>query len=531
MIWGAALLLTVGFSQSGPIDLDHPIYPWLIRQAALGNIPQGWTGVKPLSWQQVSHLLKTLNQHEHQLSDLDRQVISRWQREFAFPSYSDDVIAPWQLGTWAEAGRQLLNHDINQSPYPHSLVFNDSTTSIWADWREDFRLQNNGNNSRGYYTDRLVFHGTLSNHVSFFWDFIQYRISNVTKYPDLPPEYKQGHIIDQKELDWYVWSLGQAGLYSQFQNFGFSIAQQPIYWGFSPRLSPILNTNVLPYSYLNFTVDYKVVHFTNLQAGLLADMPSEIKKGLPEKRLAAQRLSVDFTPDLTLSFNEFEIYARRPFEPGYLVPIIFYWASENTLGDRDNLLMAVDGIYRVKPGLQVYGTFFWDEMDWFAIMKDSWKNKFAPQIGVYYILPTTRIGSDLRIEYTRVHPWTYTHDDSLSNYTSARTGLGFPFGPNSATLDVQSNWWLTPRLSCAWEWTWLKKGTILGSDPNDNYASRDTTLDEHTTALMGPIQNRYMSSFQFRYRVNTLLEVTGNYSRTDGDVKNNLIEFAARFDW
>ncbi|PJA52247.1 MAG: hypothetical protein CO167_09545, partial [Candidatus Marinimicrobia bacterium CG_4_9_14_3_um_filter_48_9] len=54
MIWGAALLLTVGFSQSGPIDLDHPIYPWLIRQAALGNIPQGWTGVKPLSWQQVS---------------------------------------------------------------------------------------------------------------------------------------------------------------------------------------------------------------------------------------------------------------------------------------------------------------------------------------------------------------------------------------------------------------------------------------------------------------------------------------------
>ncbi|MCF7841824.1 MAG: hypothetical protein K9N11_03120 [Lentisphaeria bacterium] len=530
-ILSGLILSGVLCAQSGPVDRDHPVYPFLRRQAALDNLPQNWLATQPVSWQQVNDLLNQVGQSRQILSRLDQRLLDRFSAEFSKPNRPTPLTAPWQLHTWRDAGRGLLTNKPDASPYPHGLTYRDSSTAIWADWREGLRIQNNGSHARGYYTDQLVFRGYLNDHFSFYWDFIQYRLSNVSNYPDLPPEYKQGHIIDQEELDWYVWNLGQAGLYTSYPNWSLTLAQEPVYWGYSPNLTPILNTRVYPYTHIRFSVDYKVVHFTTIQGGLLPENPSEFNKDIPDKRIAAQRISVDFSPNLTLAFNEFEIYARRPFEPGYLVPIIFYWAEENLLGDRDNLLMAVDGIYRIMPGLQVYGTFFWDELDWFELNKDSWKNKFAPQIGLFCTLPSEIIAGDLRIEYTAVHPWTYTHDDSLNSFTSAGTGLGFPHGPNSAVLDIQSNLWLSPRLSLFLDWLWLRKGDGLGSDVLDNYADRDMSLDHKTTGLMGTITSSHLGSIQLRYRVNAMVEFTGRYEATRGDSTHNFWELGLHLDW
>lgn len=525
------VLAIAGLAQQGPVETDHPVYPFLRRQAARGNLSQNWLAIQPLSWQQVNTCLTRLDHPALPLSALDQQLLKRFRAEFAIPTLPTPVTAPWQLHNWRKAGQGLFSGNPNISSYPHGFTYRDSVAAVWADWREGLRFQHNGDQSRGFYSDQLTFHGFLNERLSFYWDFIQYRLSNVSQYPDLPPEYKQGHIIDQEELDWYVWNLGQAGLYATFPNWSFTLAQQPVYWGYSPGLSPILNTNVYPYTYLSFSVNYKVLRFTTIQGGLLPENPSEFNKDIPDKRIAAQRISVDFSPRLTLAFNEFEIYARRPFEPGYLVPIIFYWAEENLLGDRDNLLMAVDGIYRLAPGFQIYGTFFWDELDWFELNKDSWKNKFAPQLGIFSSLPFESISGDLRIEYTAVHPWTYTHDDSLNNFASAGIGLGFPYGPNSAVLDVQSNLWFSPRLSLFLDWTWLRKGSGLGSDVLDNYAERDESLDHKTTSLMGTITSNYLGTVQVRYRVNPMVEITGRFETVRGDTAHNLWELGLHLDW
>ena len=122
-------------------------------------------------------------------------------------------------------------------------------------------------------------------------------------------------------------------------------------------------------------------------------------------------------------------------------------------------------------------------------------------------------------------------ENYFSNFSSAGIGPGFPYGPNSATLDVQTNLWISPDLSILLDWLWLRKGSGLGSDVMDNYADRDMSLDHKTTALMGNITSSHLGTFQMRYRLNTMVEFTGRYEGGWGDTKRDFWELGLHLDW
>jgi hypothetical protein len=119
---------------------------------------------------------------------------------------------------------------------------------------------------------------------------------------------------------------------------------------------------------------------------------------------------------------------------------------------------------------------------------------------------------DFRIEWTASRPWVYTHNDSLLTFTSSEIGLGFPLGPNAQMLFVEMNMWHHYKTHISADLTYIKQGSGLGSDPNDNYNLRDKSLDDSTSMLLGKVKENLIYGMNFHHRFTELFSITGNCS-------------------
>ena len=203
------------------------------------------------------------------------------------------------------------------------------------------------------------------------------------------------------------------------------------------------------------------------------------------------------------------IYGNRPFEVEYLIPVNFYWPAEHNQGDRDNLLMALDCSWRIKPGLNWYNTLFWDELAWEKVLTKWWANKFVFQTGFHWASKSNPLLPDLRIEATISRPWTYTHNDIVNSYTTAGIGLGLPQGPNSQSLLVEVGFWPSYQWNINLSSMLMKKGSGLGSSPLDNYNLRDRAFDDNTPYLLGNVQKSTEFRIETDYAVNRILNLFG----------------------
>jgi hypothetical protein len=86
----------------------------------------------------------------------------------------------------------------------------------------------------------------------------------------------------------------------------------------------------------------------------------------------------------------------------------------------------------VAHKFQFYGQLLLDEFLLSEIKKNRgwWANKYAWQIGAKYIDAFQVKNLDLQIESNRVRPFTYSHRDSVANYTHYNQPLAHPLGAN-----------------------------------------------------------------------------------------------------
>jgi len=229
----------------------------------------------------------------------------------------------------------------------------------------------------------------------------------------------------------------------------------------------------------------------------------------PQKYLAAHRIELEISENLIMSFNEMVIYGNRPYEIEYFIPINFYWPAEHNQGDRDNLFMALDCSWRIKPGLRWYNTLFWDELAWEKVLTRWWANKFVFQTGIHWTSKTNSYLADLRVEATVSRPWIYTHNDFVNSYTSAGISLGLPQGPNSQSLLLIAGFWPSYRWYFNISSMLIRQGSGLGSSPLDNYDLRDPELDDDTPYLLGEIYNSSEFRFETNYSINRIIDVFG----------------------
>ncbi len=188
-------------------------------------------------------------------------------------------------------------------------------------------------------------------------------------------------------------------------------------------------------SYLFAKINTRIWKF-NYQNIFMELMPQFRKSGdnlLPRKYAAMHHLSMNVTKWLNVGLFEGVVFGRQNhFDFQYLNPIIFYRHIEGTVGSPDNAVAGLDFKANVANRLQFYGQFLLDEFILKQVKNNptSWVNKFGLQAGVKYIDALGVKNLDLQLETNRVRPFTYSHNDTIANYTHYNQPLAHPLGAN-----------------------------------------------------------------------------------------------------
>lgn len=154
---------------------------------------------------------------------------------------------------------------------------------------------------------------------------------------------------------------------------------------------------------------------------------------LGKKYAAVHHLDINVTKWLNVGLFEGVVFGRENrFEFGYLNPVIFYRSIEQQNGSEDNALAGLDLKANIAKSVQLYGQLLLDEFKLKELTSNTgwWANKWGIQAGVKYIDAFTIKNLDLQVEYNRVRPFTYSHRDSVANYTHYNQPMAHPLMAN-----------------------------------------------------------------------------------------------------
>lgn len=275
-----------------------------------------------------------------------------------------------------------------------------------------------------------------------------------------------------------------------------------------------LNTRIWRFNYQNLFMELQNAHKTGGD------------RLIGKKYAAIHHLDINVTKWLNIGLFEGIIFGRtNRFDFAYLNPIIFYRSAEQQNGSFDNALAGLDFKANLAHKFQVYGQMLLDEFKLDEIKANNgwWANKFGFQLGAKYIDAFGVKNLDLQLEHNRVRPFTYSHGDSVANYTHYNQPLAHPLGANFSETIAIGRYQPAPR------WTILGKLIyyIQGRDSSAaNYGSNiilpntppyrtmdygyDIGSGWKTQVLYGSLQLSY------ELRENLYIDVTGIYRRQQG---------------
>ena len=154
---------------------------------------------------------------------------------------------------------------------------------------------------------------------------------------------------------------------------------------------------------------------------------------LPKKYASMHHLSLQATKWLNIGLFESVVFGRtNHYEFGYLNPIIFLRSAEQQNGSPDNANVGIDLKMNIAHTLQLYGQVLLDEFVLKEVKAGNgwWGNKQGIQAGLKYIDAFHIKNFDLQGEINFVRPFTYSHYDSVANYSHYNQPLAHPLGAN-----------------------------------------------------------------------------------------------------
>ncbi len=154
---------------------------------------------------------------------------------------------------------------------------------------------------------------------------------------------------------------------------------------------------------------------------------------LDKKYQVMHHLSYNISKSVNIGLFEAVTFGRKnQFDFQYLNPIIFLRPVESGNGSGDKAKVGLDLKANIGRKLQLYSQLLLDEfvLDKLKNDKNNYVNKFGYQLGAKYIDAFGIANLDLQGEINRVRPFTYSHYDSVSNYTHYNQPMAHPLGAN-----------------------------------------------------------------------------------------------------
>jgi hypothetical protein len=189
-----------------------------------------------------------------------------------------------------------------------------------------------------------------------------------------------------------------------------------------------------PYLFLKINTRIWKLNYENIFMELISQYARTTDYQYPKKYGVVHHLSYNAAKWLNLGLYENVVFSRADyFDFSYLNPVIFLVSAQQQNGSPDKTTAGVDFKANIGHSTQFYGQLLINEFVFNQILHYSrgwWGNKQGLQLGFKYIDIFNIKNFDLQVETNLVRPYTYSHNDSVSNYSHYNQPLAHPLGAN-----------------------------------------------------------------------------------------------------
>ncbi|MEJ2104169.1 MAG: capsule assembly Wzi family protein [Ignavibacteriaceae bacterium] len=454
------------------VPLDHPVYTFLKEMKVKNILTYIGDDIPNLSRFQVKNYLKEIESKVNELSKTEKDFLERYRVEFY------EIIDTANTNYFFQPGKGFSTtlSEAFSNKVKYFYAYSEDNANVYIEmighYRYGAQFQPKINNTH-LFDIGFRFHGTLFNHLGYNLSFLKGGAEGNRKVAEL---------IDHRLLQNYKWienteNIGNYDFtegYIKYQtepvtdmNLSIQVGREQKTVGYGYSSSLILSGYGPPLDAIEFNFDYGIVHFTSIHGSTVGDYSIDRYKRYT-KYWAFNRLALSFNNLFDIGIGESIIYSGRGLELAYLTPLGFYKFLENSVQDRDNGNLYFDLQTSFIPNLEIQATFLLDE-NILSNLQDlqSYKNKTAYQVGLFWYEAFKVNNLSLILEYTKIRPFVYTHFNIENNYTAWGTILGHPIGPNADELFTSLSYNLTDwvRLSC--EYHLIRKGeNVYDSEGN-----------------------------------------------------------------
>lgn len=278
----------------------------------------------------------------------------------------------------------------------------------------------------------------------------------------------------------------QAYVSADFDLIKLKLGRDRLNIGYGANKSILDNGSPL-FDYLSFRINYDFFNFSYIhgkllgESNLINDSLSGSYSFIQEKYFAYHRMGFDISTHINFGLGEVVVYGERPFDLSYLVPFSFMKSVEHSNRDRDNTMLFFDFSNRSVPQTKIYFTFLIDDISFGKIGKGWWGNQTLFNIGVQTSPFYQSVPVDLKFEYLRLEPYTFSHRLIRNSFTNYGYNLGTSLQPNSELFFLGINYRFTNRLTLTADFSYSNHGAnIINNDGTIRNVGGDIKLGHRT---------------------------------------------------
>ena len=245
--------------------------------------------------------------------------------------------------------------------------------------------------------------------------------------------------------------------------------------------SLFLSDYAAPYLFLKFNTRIWKLNYQTIYMELISQHNTHTDYQYPKKYAVVHHLNINATPWLNVGLYENVVFSRADhYDFSYLNPVIFLVSAQQQNGSPDKTTAGIDWKANIGHAVQFYGQVLINEFILHQILhygNGYWANKQGLQLGLKYINAFDVKNLDLQFEGNAVRPFTYQHDDTVSNFSHYNQPLAHPLGANFYEFITIAHYQPSYRWTFEGKLIYYKQGldsagVNFGSDLFENYNTR-----------------------------------------------------------
>ena len=448
-------------AQAEYVSVDNQVYNFLDQMNNLQVIDNYNSFEVPKTRLEIADQLRKVLLNTPRLDEVDQLILNDLKSEFEYELFgtlekSKSIIGQNSYEFFSEDEKYLffflenskMNLFINLNPSAEAIL---SKFDSEQKFKSAFLL-NAGGEMRGTVLDKIGFYLKGTNGIAkgnYDAALLKKELKYNYKFNERPKESffdeTEGYIT--ADFDLVKLKLGRDRM-----NIGYG----------SNKI--ILGNNSPLFDYVSFKVDYDFFSFSYLHGKLLGknsvilDSISDSYNFLLDKHFAYHRMGFNISKELNFGIGEVVVYGERGLDLSYIVPFTFFKSVEHSNRDRDNTMLFFDISSLHIPKTKIFMTILIDDIDFSKIGKGWWGNQTILNLGVQSSPFYMHLPLDIKLEYLRVEPYTYSHRLNRNSFTNYSYNLSSFLQPNSELIFFGINYRFTHRLNLSADFTYSHHG-------------------------------------------------------------------------